>query len=86
MLNTQVGIPVFLQGVDTDLPTRCHVRVENFGQEEGFGGTHWKVFSQGYLDLKNATCVGSPRCEKRVEFNQVHSNNSQERTRSIYVG
>lgn len=63
MLNTQVGIPVFLQSVDTDLSTRCHVRVENFGQEEGFGGTHREVFSQGYLDLKNATCVRSPRCK-----------------------
>ena len=62
------GLPVSLQGVDTDLSGGGgDVRMENFGHEEALRGVLWEATLEQELTTEDSTVVGRPNYKTSLE-------------------
>ena len=59
----QLGLPVPLQHIETDLPLMAHVGVKNLGQEVALGWNRGEVLPEDQTHAENATSKRSSLCQ-----------------------
>ena len=62
MFNSVGGLPVLLEGVDTDLSNLRHIWVEDLGQEHTFRGSVGEIAGENQADFEQTAFKRGTDC------------------------
>lgn len=64
MPNTEISLPVLLQGIDANLAIGGNIGVKDLCEEVPLGRCTGEVLSKGQLDSEHSPCIRGARCGK----------------------